>query len=108
MPPIVATDLTPLWASLGGGLVVGATTIIGQVVSNRGTATQSLDQREHEMVLDERRAVRSTRQIVYPKVTEAVREILTFFTNATEAVMNGVIPSGSLSIDSPKRNALWA
>jgi hypothetical protein len=106
--PTFATDLTPLWAALGGGIVVGATTIIAQVFSNRAVQTQSHDQRRHEMVLDERRAVRSTRQEVYPKVTGAVREILTFFQSGSgtsdERIRSFGIPVDRLS----ERNAIWA
>jgi hypothetical protein len=121
MQPAVATDLTPVWSAIAGGVLVGTASILQQTFSNRA-ANRRIDkeiahqqseaqrQRSHESDMDERRAVRDTRREVYPRVAEAVREIVTFLTRGAERVMSGLgLPTeGYLSIDTPEKRVLWA
>ncbi len=115
-----ATDLTPLWAALGGGIVVGAGTIITQTFSN-GAARDRTDreithqeneaqrQRAHEIELDERRSARTMRQEVYPKIAAAMQEVVTYLTeNALAAMSGNAVKPRSLTLDSPEHRAAWS
>jgi hypothetical protein len=58
--------------------------------------------RYHEIILDERRAVRALRQGVYLRVAVAVRQVVSFMNRAAEQVMSGEVPSGQLDLESPE------